>query len=454
MKQMIATGLLGLAFMVIVVPAVQASENPWDGYSGYTNFYSLDYVNGTGFGPYQSGDVQVKINIGGVANGATSIDSIGGVTLNAIDVDTGSRGLFVSADTLDSYGATNSNSFAGTIDLTSSKRVYTGYYTPTPVNFNVTDQNNAAAVATAYIPVLNVQTLGSESNGSANYTANIDHGRLNLVDGGTLDFTGGSFTLTNGQAVSYSNNAGILPSVSNFGIGFFVGGNTTTGPVGNNTNQIYNAFLNLTNMVGGSMVSGYIIKEDKIQLGLTANTTNFAYTQLELTGLSSTNSVPDWKPSRGEIVVNGVTNGPGEVILDTGIGYAFAGLTNPTGWNDGVSNSLSINLLNSTNVGYNFNVKADKTTDPTLAGPNSVSNYVSASDTFYNSGRNVFNAFDMLYDGQNGYMGLVTNTYGATNSNVFFQAGFYPSPVPEPSTYAMLGLGTLGLIAVMRRKFV
>jgi len=230
-----------------------------------------------------------------------------------------------------------------------------------------------------------------------------------------------------------------------------VGGNTTTGPVGNNTNQIYNALLNISPMTNGSsnMVSGYIIEQNKIQLGLTASTTNFAYTQLQPTGLTSTNSVPDWKPSQGQVVVNGVTSGPGEVILDTGIGYSFAGLTNPSGWNGGSSNALSINLLNSAGaVGYSFNVDSNKVTDATLAGPTSVSNYVSASTTFYNSGRNVFNAFDMLYDGQNGYMGLITNTYGATNSNVTFQSGFYPSAVPEPSTAGLCLMGFMGLLGL------
>lgn len=437
----------------------QTSENPFDGYSGYTNFYNLDYVNGTGFGPGNTGDIQVAMNIGGIAApGDTNIDSIGGVTLNAIDVDTGSRGLFVSDDKLGAYGATNASSFVGTIDLTSSQRVYTGYYTTTPVNFAVTDQNASNTIATANIPVLGVTTLGSEVSGSATYNvagSAPSSGLLTLTDGSTLAYSGGTFTLTNGQAVNYSNNVGLLPSVSNFGIGFFVGGNTTTGPVGNNTNQIYNAFLNLNPMTNGSsnMVSGYIIEQNKIQLGFTANTTNFAYTQLQLTGLTSTNSVPDWKPSTGQVVVNGKTNGPGEVILDTGIGYAFAGLQPPTGWHD-ISNSLSINLLNSKGaVGYNFDTINSTNSDTNNSvAPDSVSEYANAT-TYYNSGRNVFNAFDMLYDGQNGYMGLITNNAsGVNNPNVFFQSGFYPSPVPEPSTTGLCFLGLLGLGALLRMR--
>jgi hypothetical protein len=150
-RQRILAGVASLPFLLAGFSLhAQISENPLDGYSGYTDSYSLDYVNGTGFGPDNTSDVQVKLNIGGTAtSGATNIDAIGGVTLSSIDVDTGSRGLFVSADTLGTNGATNSSSYAGTIDLTSSKRVYTGYYTPTTVNFNVTDQSGNNTIATS-----------------------------------------------------------------------------------------------------------------------------------------------------------------------------------------------------------------------------------------------------------------------------------------------------------------
>jgi hypothetical protein len=99
--------------------------------------------------------------------------------------------------------------------------------------------------------VLDVTTLGSESNGTATYNVAASapgSGTLTLTDGSRLAYTGGSFTLSNGQGVSYASNPNLLPSVSNFGIGFFVGGSTTTGPVGDNTNQIYNALLNIAPM--------------------------------------------------------------------------------------------------------------------------------------------------------------------------------------------------------------
>lgn len=73
--------LLGLA-------SLHAQGNPFTGYTGYTDFYSLSYSGGSVFGPSNSGDVYVKINIGGTASGATISD---GVNIDRIILDTGSR---------------------------------------------------------------------------------------------------------------------------------------------------------------------------------------------------------------------------------------------------------------------------------------------------------------------------------------------------------------------------
>lgn len=453
--------LLGLIASSLLVPFnAQASENPLDGYSGYTNSYFLPFVNSTGFGPGTGGDVQVDMNIGGIANGDTLT---GGKDLPNITVDTGSRGLFFDYTRLSSVITNFSigpNCWLGTNDLTSSQKVYTGYYVTTSVNFAVTDQNSNRTIATAYIPVLDVTTLGCQSNGSATYPSPVASGTLTLVGGGTLSFTNKSFTLTGNEEVSYtnSNNHGLLPTVDNFGIGIGPGtnGGSISGPIGNNTNQIYNALLNLTNMnkspTNGGLVAGYVLKNNGIQLGLTQSTTNFAYTKLQTNGFTSTNSVPDWSLPTGEIVANGVTNGPAKVLMDTGIGYSFLSIDVVNGWHHHDSNTLSINLLNSAGaVGYNFSTDSnDSNADPSnLVAPNLVTNNGS-SDLYINTGRNVFNAFDQLYDGQNGYMGLITN--GLVTNDVSFAPGYYPSPVPEPSTYALLGLGILLTLGALRNR--
>ena len=68
-------------------------------------------------------------------------------------------------------------------------------------------------------------------------------------------------------------------------------------------------------------------------------------------------------------------------------------------------------------------------------------------ENFFNTGRNVFQAFDLLYDAENGYMGVRPTAYGTTlvGSTVFFtaQAGGLPNPIPEPGAMALVLRGSL-----------
>ena len=71
-------------------------------------------------------------------------------------------------------------------------------------------------------------------------------------------------------------------------------------------------------------------------------------------------------------------------------------------------------------------------------------------ENFFNTGRNVFQAFDLLYDAENGYMGVRPTAYGTTlvGSTVFFtaQAGGLPNPIPEPGSMALVLMGSLLLL--------
>ena len=257
--------------------------------------------------------------------------------------------------------------------------------------------------------------------------------------------------------------------MENFGVGFDRTGNGTA-PLSNNTNQIYNAFLNLATMRNGSMEAGYILKTNGVQLGLTETTTNFAYTQLLPTGLTndpSLHTTPDWQAPTGQVVYNGQTNPTGQVVIDIGIGSSI--LTLPTMTNGNLSNPpLSINLINSGGaVGYNITTNSDNLLNPQfdkdssnnvqlfppLAG-NYSENQSPSNNYFFNTGRDVLNGFDFLYDGQNGYVGLITNGLADGNSNVSFTSGFYPNPVPEPSTWSLVAsaIGSLILLTLHRRN--
>jgi len=422
-----------LIALVAVCPLRSQTTNPVDGYSGYTNSYFLSYSKGS-FSPSGNGDVFVSINFAGTAtNGATDIKHIGGVTVTNIQVDTGSRGLYVSANLVSNVITPTTNSWPGTNYLSSSKRVFIGHYIPTAVNFQVTDQNSNPTIATAYIPVLVVDTLGSFAGGSPTYSMNNSSGKVILTTGATKSYSGGKVTLSNGQAVSYSNNPHLDPNW-NFGVGFGPHTNETSpsGPVGDNTNQIYNALINLTTMsqypANGGMVPGYILETNGIQLGLTESTTNFAYTELLPSGYSDADSVPDWRLSLGEVVANGFTNGPGTILMDAGIGYSFLSTDVVYGWKRRGTNALSINLVNSGgSVGYNFTVLPGGSTDQSnnVVAPSGVTNNGSTNSLFINTGRHVFYGFNMLYDAQNGFIGVIPNN---SDTNVFFTPGFYPSP--------------------------
>ena len=457
MKKSLFVIYLSLALSgVIAVCSLHAQvyEDPFHGYTQYTNsdssFY-MPYANSTSFGT--GSDVQIAVTIGGIK------------TLD-VTMDTGSRGFYADSTTLGPSFQTNAGSFWGEEGLSSSGKASEGYWTPTTVSFAVTDQYGNRTNISEIIPILDVQDIKATKD-NVDVTMNTTTGTATVVDtNGTFmtNFTSNTVTLQSGQKMCFSNNA--LVGGANFGIGFDLNGQGT-GPITNNFNQIYNPLLGFSSMTNGTMVAGYVVQKDGIQIGLSATNTGFAYTQLNPTGLTTTNSVPDWQTPTGQVVYNGVTNGPGSVVLDSGIGYAY--FSAPGYSNQVFSNpAMTIQLINSgTNVSYSITSDTSNVLNPSFDNSNAkdYSNNVFCSvpatngiysqnmapygSQYFNSGRNVFNAFDMLYDASNGYIGLITNT---SNPNVTFNAGFYPSAVPEPSTCILFGFGALALVIASRER--
>lgn len=445
---LLLTALLG-------AQSVMAAGDPFTGYAN-TNSYFLEYAGGTSFAPGNSSDVKIAATIAGKSH--------------TFNVDTGSRGLYASSTELGTNFIIGPGSYAGQIQLDSSGRVSSGYWVPTSVKFHVKDGQGNPTTVDASFNILSVETLSAQSGRVATFGVDTSvpgyNGTVNLVGGGTVPvlLESGSYVvkLTNNgvvdQQVSYSSNLpGLIKPVSNFGIGFDLNGaGGGTGPVGNNMNQIYNPLINLDAMRDGTLVSGYVIRTNGIQLGLTAADTNYGFTTLNPTGFASTNSQPDWQTPMGQTVVRGITNGPGSVVLDSGISNAF--ITAP-GLSNGIT-ELTVYLMNSGGaVGYRID-----TSDPSnqlnpssieLVAPGTNGIYSQNQPPFeghyFNSGRNVFIGFDMLYDAENGYMGLRPNSYGAASTNIFFapQAGGFPNPIPEPGTVALL---LAGLAAVLLRQ--
>src|SRR5471032_883509 len=82
---------------------LRADDNPYDGYADKTDSYFLSYTNGTSFAPNNANDVQVALSIDGISH-----------TLN---VDTGSRGLYLSSEALGDGFTPGPDAYAGEIDL-------------------------------------------------------------------------------------------------------------------------------------------------------------------------------------------------------------------------------------------------------------------------------------------------------------------------------------------------
>lgn len=422
-----------------------------DPYSGYTNHqsYFLPYSSGA-FIPSDGGDVYVSFSLP---------ESTGTKTNFEVQVDTGSRGFYASSTSLGT-GFTNAGSYPGQINLSSSGRVFQGAWTPTTMTFAVTNLvTGLDDTVTSSVTVLVIQSLTCDSNHmSATFSTTTDSGSVLADKIGTtktinIPFKDHTVTVQRGYSISYSKNTN-LAEEENFGVGFYLGGptnSTTTGPISNNQNQSYNPLINITDT---NIVEGYIIKTYGIQLGLATNVSGFAYTRLNPTGFTSDNSVPDWQTPMGT-VVNGGTNGgytnvPGSIVMDSGIGNAYfsaAGLGQP---GDRISNDLTIELMNSGGallggVGYNIDQRGNSPLNPSSidishSGTNGIFSQSQApyGKSYFNTGRNVFFAFDMLYDAQNGYMGLMTNDLGSSlvDSNIVYfhpQEGGFPVPSPMPS---------------------
>lgn len=457
-----ATTYLLAIFYGLLIPTLYATGNP---YSGYTNTqsYMLDYHDSS-FAVGNTSDVKVRMTIAEKEH--------------IFNIDTGSRGLYVSIDELGpNFNTKVEGTYAGLIDLNSSGRIFSGLWVPTTASLPVA----GGKFATTRFNILAVDTLGAQINRHATFGIRDDVSpeisKVMLVGGGTVNIEasptgkGRIITLSNeggiNQQVSYHDNPNMLANVSNFGIGFdLTGAPGGTGPIANNQNQIYNALLNLDEMRSGEMVSGYIIKTTGIQLGLTTEDKGYGFTSLNSTGLQSDNSAPDWQTPMGQTVVNGITNLPGSIVMDSGIPNSF--ISDPS-LKGGTITNLSVYLMNSGGaVGYHINLEDESNElnpQPETKGdvaimvvPAGINGTYSQSQPpfqghFFNTGRNVFEAFDMLYDASNGYMGLKPNEFGLSNPNVFFMAqeGGFPNPIPEPNTTILIGLAIASLLLIHRR---
>lgn len=435
-----------LCFAVVCgAPFARASSDPLNGYTAFESYYTVPYANSPGFGE-NAAPSDPKINL-----------SFSGNTFD-INLDTGSRALYVAVDSITPGSiAAETALFSGQVYLNSSARIYTGTWYQQEVSFpQAVASNVSLGSAYASMPVLIVDTLSCSTTpppgtsvASTTFGTLQESGTVILTNGETRAFSEHTLTLQGGEAVSYTQNPGILAPVANFGVGFDRTGNGTS-PNNDANNQQYNAFLNISQMTAGEMLPGFVIQKDQVQLGLTSTTTGFAYTNLLPTGYSqpAEDIVPDWQAPTGTLLYGGQEYATGQIVVDSGINSGI--LTLPGQPESGTAtfsteSPLVVNLLNSQGaVSYVINGVEGNYLDPTsiawfapLPG-NFSENQPPMQEQFFNTGRNVINAFDFLYDGLNGYAGLKPNGLSIPSADIQFTPGFYPNPIPEPSAFLLL----------------
>ena len=461
-----------LAGSLSVLRAQAPALNPDSGYAGFQQQYLIPYSSPPGFGTASPSAPEVAIKL---EDPTYNHDS--GIILHSYDMtfDTGSRGIYVSANLLPSdYSPTPIAGYpTGQLYLSSSKRLFEGTWTNLTASFpGYQAAGGATGAAQSTLPVLVVQQIGAQG-GNATYDTYQESGTVTVTDSSSpapfsVPIINYQVTLSPGQVAAYADNPGKFKPSSNFGVGIDPSGTSTNPNNTNQYNQQFNAFLNLDQMKAGTMRAGYVLTQSGIQVGLTADTKGFAYTNLIPTGLAQVpGSPPDWQIPTGTLVYGGNTSTTGRVLVDVGIGNAYMILPGQPDSGE-VTGNYTVNLLNSEGA-LSFEVNSDPENfltpspdsktgwrtqwSPFNPGPFSESQSP-YGEQFLNTGRNVINGFDLVYDADGGLFGLKLNLNPdipldaaiKSAANIQFTAGYYPSPIPEPSAAVLVASSAVILL--------
>lgn len=384
--------MLGLILALLGLSGLRAEEFAF-------KFNLYDRFNESYLVPYAA---PVAFGEPGLTADLTMNATIGGQTVR-FQLDTGSRGIAVSRDLLPPNFPKGGR--AGHVFYWSSGNRLNGHWIDTRVIFPDAREPRSGrpAAVTATLPILVVDTETCVAAPKGEVFPN------HCADPGTTK------TAT---------------AVTMMGIGF---DRTGHGDVPNNNrwNQQFNPFLNLDAMKRGEVRAGYILTPQGVHLGLTtANTqkastpgepvSDFAYQKLLPTGLKQVpGSPPDWQAPTGSVRLNGQSYPVGQAVVDTGIDDLLLSLPGEPKSGVLTAGQLGVSLLDSDGrVGYGFGVSqasdpltpASVTWSPIQPGRWS-ENRRSAS--FVNTGVRALNAFNFLYDGSGGYVGLQRNGLGA-----------------------------------------
>ena len=187
------------------------------------------------------------------------------------------------------------------------------------------------------------------------------------------------------------------------------------------TTDMLNPFTSLVSIAGvpnAKLRQGYVMTSTGVTLGLSsAATQNFAFIKL---GNDSTVLQPNnvtWGHPTGALTINGVT-GYAQILVDTGVGTMY--LTPAPGviYSDGkgadglpASSKITIAIPGMSSA---FGMAYDFTTGSQTNPLAPTSYYVTTkdgtvADAFVNTGRNVYQGYNYLYDADGGYVGFSWN---------------------------------------------
>jgi hypothetical protein len=377
------TPSIGILPLILLTSLVQGCHN---GSTTSSNAQALSYTI-----PYSNTIQNPNTNI---LNDPTINVQLFGESLTT-PLDTGSRGFFVTQNLLfpESFIPVGN---PGSIFYWSSGRRFNGIWVTTNVSYSDAIDSNTgeSIVPSATIPVLIVQSITCES---------------------------GNWPNSCGVPMTKTTTKPTDEQTLNMGIGFDRTGYQQV-PDNDQNNQQYNPFLNLDAMKAGNMRAGYILGLKSVQLGLTTSNTSggFAFGKLAPTGYSQVpGSPPDWQPATGRVTLtlNGeVTTHPiGEAVIDIGISDMLLTLQNQPTSGQLLTGMVTVSLLGSNGTAiYTFSPteSTPQATAPSIVNWTAAQsgvfsqNQVPFSNNFVNTGRNVLNCFDYLYDAQDGYIGL------------------------------------------------
>lgn len=332
--------------------------------------------------PYIDGSLNSRNPDGTFSNQAATLKiSVAGSKPEAVTMDTGSTGIAISNQivTPSLLNAARAVKIGpGAINYDSSGNTPTGDFYHVPVS--ILDGKNSAtkehAVGTTKVTVL---VVTNDEPGKPTRYMGIGNNRNNVYSG---TFTQCQPPVTFKECIEQPQNLGKITQIPASGMNPFIDVSINDTPLPN---------------------QGYVVMNDKVVIGLTSDNNNYTFIKL--------NKDPDgkelWDPIPMTISVPGKASEVGNILPDTGIGYAFMNPHNSEPgtvevYLPGISQQQQVAFYSFDNVPGS---DCDTNNKSNAMQPCLVKGGTSGTG-FLNSGRQFYSGFNYLFDPVNGYAGF------------------------------------------------